>query len=161
MLQCIQAGLIPKGLQLESEPTIGNQNQDVLGNWYTKLKEFSLILIKDIVRHCDDTIKETGALINSTEASLKQNMEKEQYRNIEEVILQNKETTNDTLKQQKNTKFNCLKYKPDNGKTLQPNEIVVQQGNSQLSYANALKQNISHKPPTNNTTDRTSERPTL
>ena len=35
-----------------------------------------------------------------------------------------------------------------------------QQGSSKLSYANALKQNINHKTPTNNTTDRTSERPT-
>ena len=52
-------------------------------------------------------------------------------------------------------------YKPVNDKTLQPNETVVQQGNSRLSYANALKQNINHKPPANNTTDRTSERPTL
>ena len=38
---------------------------------------------------------------------------------------------------------------------------MVQQGNFKLSYANALKQNINHKPPTNNTIDRTSERPTL
>ena len=29
-----------------------------------------------------------------------------------------------------------------------------------LSYANALNQNINHKPPTNNTTNGTSERPT-
>ena len=32
--------------------------------------------MKDIVKYCDDAIEETGALINSTEASLKQNMEK-------------------------------------------------------------------------------------
>ena len=33
--------------------------------------------MNDIVKYCDDTVKETGASINSTEASLKQNMEKE------------------------------------------------------------------------------------
>ena len=38
---------------------------------------------------------------------------------------------------------------------------MVQQDNSKRSYANALKQNIYHKPPTNNTTARTSGRPTL
>ena len=52
-------------------------------------------------------------------------------------------------------------YKSVNDKTLQPNETAVQQGNSKLSYTNALKQNINHKPPTNYTTDQTSERPTL
>ena len=46
-------------------------------------------------------------------------------------------------------KFNYLKYKPANDKALQPNETVVQQCNSKLSYANA-----------NNTTDSISERPT-
>ena len=117
--------------------------------------------MKDIVKYCEDTTKETAALINSTEVSLKQNMEKEEYRNIERVILQNEETTKRTLKQQKFKRFNYLKYKPTNDKTLQPNETVAQQGNSKLSYANALKQNINHKPPINNTTDRTSERKTL
>ena len=55
--------------------------------------------MKDIVKYCSNTIKETGALTNSTEASLKRNMEKEEYRNVEEVILQNEETTKCTLKQ--------------------------------------------------------------
>ena len=145
-MQCIRPGLIPRGLKLELEPTIGNQNQEFLDNWYSKLKDFSLILTKDIVKYCDDTIKETGALINSTEALLKQNMEIEEYRDIEEVILQNEETTKCTLKQQKFKKFNYLKYKPVNDKTLQPIETVVQQGNSKLSYANALKQNIINYP---------------
>ena len=117
--------------------------------------------MKDIVKYCDDTIKETGALINSTEASLKQNLEKEEYRNIEEVILQNEETTKNTLKQGKSKKLNYLKYKTTNDKTLKSNETVVYLGNSKLSYANALKQNIHHKPPTNNITDITSDRPTL
>ena len=48
-------------------------------------------------------------------------------------------------------------YKSVNDKTLHPNETAVQQ----LSYTNALKQNINHKPPTNYTTDQTSERSTL
>ena len=88
-------------------------------------------------------------------------MENENYRNIEEVILQNEETTKRTLKQQKFKKFNHLKHKPANDKTLQPNETVIQQGDSKLSYANALKQNINHKSHTNNPTDRISKRPTL
>lgn len=35
--------------------------------------------MKDIVKFCDDTIQEIGA---STEVSLKQNMEKKEFRNI-------------------------------------------------------------------------------
>ena len=117
--------------------------------------------MKDIVKYCDETIKETSALINSTEALLKQNMEREEYRSIEEVILQNEETTKSTLKQRKFNEFSYLKYKFANEKTLQPNETMVQQGNSKLSHENSFKQSINHKPPTNNTSYRTCERPTL
>ena len=62
-------------------------------------------------------------------------MEREEYRNIEEAILQNEETTKRTLKQQTFQKFNYLKYKPANNKTLQ--------GNSKPSHANVLKENIN------------------
>ena len=30
LLQCIETGLVPKGLKLTLEPTIGNQNQEFL-----------------------------------------------------------------------------------------------------------------------------------
>ena len=101
LLHCIQAGLTLKGLKLELETTIENQNLEILDNWYTKLKDLLLILMKDIVKYCYNAIKENGVLKNSTEALLKQNIEKEEYKNIEEVILQNKETTKHTVKQQK------------------------------------------------------------
>ena len=83
--------------------------------------------MKDIVIYYYDTIKKSGALTNSTEASLKQNMEKEEYKNIEAVILQNEETRKRTVKQRKFKKFNYLKNKPANEKTLLANETVVQQ----------------------------------
>ena len=82
--------------------------------------------MKDIVKYCDGTIKETGDLINSTEASSKQNMEKEEYRNVEEVVLQIEEITKRTLKQIKFKKFNNLKYKPDSDQALWSIETVVQ-----------------------------------
>ena len=44
-------------------------------------------------------------------------MEKEEYRNIEEVILQNVETTKRVLKQRKFERFSYRKYKPENDKS--------------------------------------------
>ena len=120
-----------------------------------------LVLMKDILKYCEDTINKTGASIKSTEALSKQNMEREEYRNIKEVVLPNEETTKRTLKQREFKKLNYQKYKPANDKILQPNETMLQKGNSILSLENALKQNINSKPPTNNTTDRTSEISTL
>ena len=98
---------INEGNNFLSSSIFGERKKKFL-DWYTKLKGFSLILMKDIVKYCSNTIKETGALTNSTEASLKRNMEKEEYRNVEEVILQNEETTRCKLKQWKFNKFNYL-----------------------------------------------------
>ena len=46
-----------KGLVVALEPIIGNHDQEFLDNWYSKQKQFSLSLMKDIVQFCDKTIK--------------------------------------------------------------------------------------------------------
>ena len=46
---CIDKKLVLKGLELTLEPAIGNQDQDFIDNCYGKLKEFSFILMKDII----------------------------------------------------------------------------------------------------------------
>ena len=48
LTRCIAEKLIPKGLKLELEPTIGNFDQEFVDEWYSTLKGFSLILMKDI-----------------------------------------------------------------------------------------------------------------
>ena len=39
--------LVPKGLEVALEPTIGNHDQEFLDNWYSKQKQF---LVNE--RHC-------------------------------------------------------------------------------------------------------------
>ena len=56
--QFIESKLIPKGLKLELEPTIGNHDQEFSDTWYSNLQEFSLTLMKEIVKFCDKTISE-------------------------------------------------------------------------------------------------------
>ena len=84
-----------------------------------------LVLMKDILKYCEDTINKTVASIKSTEALSKQNMEREEYRNIKEVVLRNEETTKRTLKQREFKKLNYQKYKLANDKILQPNETML------------------------------------
>ena len=95
--QCIESKLIPKGLKLELEATIGNHDQEFLDTWYSNLQEFSLTLMKGIRKFCDKTI----AHINSTENALKQNMEKEEFQEIKQTISRNEEATKRVLKQRK------------------------------------------------------------
>ena len=68
--RCIAEELVPKGLKLELELTVGNCNQDFIETWYSKLK-ISLTLMKDIAAHCDKTILKTEDSIKDTETNLK------------------------------------------------------------------------------------------
>jgi len=110
LTNCINQQLIPNGLQLELEPTIGNHNQEFVDKWYLKLKQFSLSLVSDIVEFCDKTITETKTEITTTEASLKSCTEAEEFQTIEKTISDNQEATKRILRQRKFKKFNSLKH---------------------------------------------------
>ena len=47
--RCIQEKLVPKDLELNIEPKIGNFDRELVDNWYLNLKDLSLILMKQIV----------------------------------------------------------------------------------------------------------------
>ena len=66
--------------------------------WYSNLQEFSVKLMKGIVKFCDKTISETAVHITSTEKALKQNMEKEELQKIRETVSRNEEATKQVLK---------------------------------------------------------------
>ena len=53
--RCIKDCLIPKGLKLELEPTIGNFDQKFIDKWFSKLKDYSFDLMKVIIKICDMT----------------------------------------------------------------------------------------------------------
>ena len=53
-------GLLLKGLGRMLEPTIGNHDQTFLDNCYSKLKQFLLSLLKNIVQFCEKTITATA-----------------------------------------------------------------------------------------------------
>ena len=64
---CITDGLVPNGLELMLEPTIVNHDQYFLDNWFSKLKQFSLSLMKDIVQFCGKSIDATTTEISTKE----------------------------------------------------------------------------------------------
>ena len=60
---------MPKGLELMPEPPIRNHYQHFLDNWHSKLKQFLLSLMKDIVQFCDKLIDATTTETSTTETS--------------------------------------------------------------------------------------------
>ena len=144
LTQCIAEKLIPKGLKLELEPTIGNFDQEFVDKWYSKLKGFSLILMKDITTYCEKTIKSTNDSIKNTEATLRNLTENQEFLNIGKVLKTNVEATKRQLQQRKFKKFNNLKYKPQPIKEQTP---AITQAKFKKPYANAVKGGINNIDP--------------
>ena len=94
-------------------PTIGNHDQNFLDNWYSKLKQFVLSLMKDIIQFYDKTMDATTTEISTTETSLKSNTNQEQFKMIQSEIKNNEAAARKILQQRKLKKFNTLKYKPN------------------------------------------------
>ena len=108
---CIQEKLIPEGLRLQLEPTIGNYDDEFLHNWYVKLEKFSLELMTDVVDFCDKTLVSTGKSIIETEAELKTKIEAKEFASVRETIALNKEETSKALQIRKKRKYRNLKYR--------------------------------------------------
>ena len=84
--KCITENVIPNGLKLDLQPTIGNHDEEFLTRWYGKLQTFSKEFMKDIVNFCKTTISKLANEIKETKNELKQFLEKETYEEIKETI---------------------------------------------------------------------------
>ena len=88
---------IQEDLVFTLEPTIGNFDQEFVNNWYTNLKQFFIVLIKQIVANCDKAEWKTQTKINKTETILKQQLKKEDYKEIKTTITSNETATKKLL----------------------------------------------------------------
>ena len=104
---CIKNCLIPKGLKLEVEPTIGNFGQEFTDNWFQKLNDYSFDWMKDMMKFCDKTMAQTKPAIHNIEAKLTASMERE-FSEVDKTSKKNKEATKCLLQQRKFKIFNHL-----------------------------------------------------
>ena len=140
------------------EPTIGNQDQNFLDNWNSKLKQFLLSLMKDIVQFCDKTIDATTTEISTTETSRKNNTNQEQFKAIQSEIKNSEAAARKILQQPKFKKSNTLKYKPN--ATTQP--LTQKEDAIQEKPRNPLRSDILKRKKSNtNLKRKTSESNTL
>ena len=84
------------------EHTIRNHEQNFLDNWYSKVKQFALSLMKNVVQVCNKTIDATAAeILSTTETSLKRNTKQEQFKVTQSEIKNNVAAANMILQQRK------------------------------------------------------------
>ena len=78
--------LSKKGLELTLEWRIGNYDQEFINNWYSNLKDFSLILMKQNVTYCKRTEQKTQMTITEFRTTLKQQLKKDDYAEMPNTI---------------------------------------------------------------------------
>ena len=100
---------------------------------YSNLKDFSLILMKQIVTYWEKTKKKTQTSITEIKAILKQQLKKDDYAEILNTIKVSETATTPILHQQKFEKFfNTLKYKPK--PTVKKKKTLLKETNSLKNY---------------------------
>ena len=68
--ECLDAKLIPNGLRIDVEPSIGNNDDKFCEKWYGRMQEFSFILMRDIIEYSESVETETADRINETKDAL-------------------------------------------------------------------------------------------
>lgn len=125
--KCLDNDIVPNGLRLDLEPTIGNHDEEFLQNWYSKLEEYSKNFMKDVLAFCVKTNAETDASIKALDTELQTAVEKAQYDNVQATIIQNNTLRSNELQRRKNKKFYALKFKKETPRPAPPSRRANEQ----------------------------------
>ena len=158
--RCLAANVIPNGLKVELEPSIGNHNEDFIANWNDKLNKFSRELMTDVIEFCGKTITATNPEIENTNRELTGQTNQEQINDITATLKNSQQTRKYQYKKNKDKKYYNLKYNIKN-KLHRPqtnwssdedrNNNQQQQSNNQHHQNNnSYQQNNKQNPPNNN-----------
>ena len=112
--KCLTNNLIPNGLKVYVEPSIGNRDEEFLAQWHSRLDEFSRTLTADVVQYCEKEITKTKSEIEVVSNKLKEMIPVPEFSNISRAITANETTRVNELSQRKNRKFYQLKYRHNN-----------------------------------------------
>ena len=114
MKKCLNNNLVPNGLKVYVEPSIGNRDDAFLQQWHSRLEEFSKTLTSDVVQYCENEITKTNNEITELGNKLKDLVTPPEYADINKTISVNEKSRVNELVQRKNRKFYRLKYHNNN-----------------------------------------------
>ena len=80
--RCQKEKIIPDGLKVYLEPSIGNHSEQFLNNWHERLQSFSLTLMSDVLTFCEKTIETVSIEIKQTQKELNNKLENEEREEI-------------------------------------------------------------------------------
>ena len=108
--KCFRDKLTPNGLKINLEPTIGNQNEEFVNQWYKIQDDCAKQLMKMTIKFCETRIKETEHEIKEIDSKLQSNLRSTEHNNIKGQVSKNQEVTIQQLRKKKTRKYRQLKY---------------------------------------------------
>ena len=109
--QCIQNKIVPVGLEINLTPTIGNNSDKFVDQWHKRLKEFSVIIMQDIIQFCDETLNTTQSTIDEMKSKVKSTATQEETDLIMNSISEDQKVRRENLRRGKQKKIHFIKYK--------------------------------------------------
>ena len=108
--KCLEQDVIPNGLSVWVEPSIGNRDEAFLNKWHERMKEFSKVLANDVLEWSEATLSKTKGEIDDTTKDLKSLVTTKVYNDIQSTLEANDRIRNNALTARKNKKFYQLKF---------------------------------------------------
>ena len=108
--ECKATKVIPKGLRIDIEPSIGNNDQDFCTKWFDRMQEFSLILMDDIIAYSEKVETETADRIAKESADLKAKMDPADWKEVSGYMDDNTTARRKRLDASKKKKYYHLRY---------------------------------------------------
>ena len=107
---CKATKVIPKGLRIDIEPSIGNNDRDFCTKWFDRMQEFSLILMDDIIAYSEKVETETADRIAKESADLKAKMDPADWNEVSGYMDDNATARRKRLDASKKKKYYHLRY---------------------------------------------------
>ena len=107
---CYQSKIIPKGLRLEIEPSIGNNDTAFREKWYKTLEDCSLSLMKDAIEYCEKMENEASKSIATQSEELKTLLGSSEHKKLMDNMNDISAQRRHRLQSAKKKKFQHLRY---------------------------------------------------
>ena len=108
--ECREAKIIPKGLRLDIEPSIGNNDNAFCEKWYRRLEETSLTLMQDIIDYSEKIENDTATQIRTQSDELKSLLGPTEHKKLVETMDDIAVKRRRRLATTKRRKFHNLRY---------------------------------------------------
>ena len=154
LTKCLQEDLVPNGLSVYVEPSIGNQDDEFLKQFFEIQKECSRKLMQLTLEYCHQTVGHCEKMSKKLDDELRAEMDNNKYTKIRDSVQEKSNATSQQLQRTKHKKFNSLKYRPRNEKKKDqtakvrapqsregPTDKNTDSNTVKESYASKLKEN--------------------